>query len=295
MPLPRVSFRRLIKPLLLVLLVCGALLSSRTDIGRAYQAVAGSLHNFTELVVGVGARPLSAMASALRDEAHEPEHFQQLVEANRRIESQQNIILRLWRENQQLRRENAALQEIRSELGRKRYVFRPARVMSRSTDPVSRTVTLNRGTGAGLIEGAAVVSGPHLVGRIIEVGRLTADVQLITAPGTEFQALITPPVWSVESLPEQRLRQPARFEHKGGGRFEAIAREDMLVNVGDVAHLADPSPRWPESAQGMIVGKVIEIAPVHEPPLRKKIVIEPLDELFYRDRVLVVLPREQRQ
>ncbi|NBC11056.1 MAG: hypothetical protein GVY24_04870 [Planctomycetes bacterium] len=291
MGLPRVSFRRLVKPLLLALLVGGALLSSRTDLGRAYQAAAGSLHHFAELVVGVGARPLSAMASALRDRTHQPEHFQQLVQANRRIESQQNVILRLWRENQQLQRENAALQEIRRQLGRQRYTFRPARVMSRSTDPASRTVTLNRGADAGLVKGAAVVSGPHLVGRVVEVGRLTADVQLVTAPGTTFQALITPPVWTVESMPEQRLRQPARFEHQGGRRFDAIAHEDMQANIGDVAHLSDPSPRWPASAQGMIVGEVVKIAPVHEPPLRKKIVIEPIDELFYRDRVVVVLPK----
>ncbi len=291
MALPRVSFRRWIKPGLLVLLVVGALVPASSGIGRAYQAVTGAAHSVVELFIGVGARPFAALASQFRDDPHEPAHFAELVEANRRIEYQQNLILQLWQENQRYRRENAALQEIRRQLDRQRYLPRPARVLGRSTDPATRTVTLNRGAGAGMVEGATVVTGPHLLGRIVKVGRLTADVQLITAPGTTLQAVITPPVWTVDTLPPERLREPAQFKLDGAGRFTAIAHQDMTVNLGDIAHLSDPSPHWSDSAQGMIVGEVVEIAPVHEPPLRKKIVIEPLDDLFYRDEVTVILPR----
>ncbi len=290
--MPRVSSRRLIKPAGLVLLVVGALLPMRSDLGRVYQALVGSAHHLVQPVVAVGARPFAALTAALRDDPHDPRHFRDLSQANRRIETQRSTILQLWRENEQLRRENAALQEIRRQLGRERYVFRPARVMARSTDPATRTITLNRGAAAGVAEGAAVVSGPHLVGLVVDAGRVTCDVQLITAPGTQFQAVIAPEVWTLQTIPEQRLRQPARFKRTESGRFVAVVHEDMLVSVGDVAHLSDPTPTWPDSAQGRIVGQVVEVAPVHEPPLRKRVVLEPLDELFFRDEVTIILPRQ---
>lgn len=60
----------------------------------------------------------------------------------------------------------------------------PARVVSTSPSNFQLTITIDRGTDAGVAKGMPVVAGAGLVGRVIDVSRLRSTVLLITDPSS---------------------------------------------------------------------------------------------------------------
>jgi hypothetical protein len=112
-------------------------------------------------------------------------------------------------------------------------------------------------------------------------------VALITTPQWQLEAVILPRQWQQgEATPERvarRLDRIAQFEPVGPQRLAAVVYEDMAVDVGDLVHLKDS--RWPGSAQGLVIGEVVEVEPMHDPQLRKRVIVEPRVELAHVPRV----------
>ena len=278
------SIRPLLVPALLAALFVCAFLPSR------WMGWTRVPHGAAEAMVGPVARLFTLVAGSVRPETDDPIHLRDLHVLNRELQEQYAKNLRLEEENYRLRRENAALQELRERFDRSDFVPRMAQVMGRSIESSTRTLTINRGARAQLREGMPVVIDANLVGRLTSVGRVTSTVQLITTPGTKINAVLTPPTWEQGRLARERLRQVVQFEALPNGRLQADAHRDVQAHIGDIAHLRDLDG-WPESVQGMILGRVVDVQSLDEPVLRIRITVEPLRPLQHLDEVTLIVPR----
>jgi len=101
---------------------------------------------------------------------------------------------RLRNENEQLRLENAAMNEILLENERLRdalafkHLQPPASVMTqvigKESSPSSSTITINKGSDDGIDKGMAVITAEGVVGKVQTVLPGTAKVMLLTDPGS---------------------------------------------------------------------------------------------------------------
>jgi len=69
-----------------------------------------------------------------------------------------------------------------------RYKLTAAQIIGRAPAPWFSIVEINKGLSAGIKKGQAVVAPSGVVGRIIEVGQLTAKVALLTDPTSSVAA-----------------------------------------------------------------------------------------------------------
>lgn len=275
------SIRSLIIPALLVgVVVCAFLPSNWLGWTRGP-------HKIVETMIGPVSQLMSAVAGSVGDEQEDPIHLADLQKANRLLQEQYARNLRLEEEVIRLRRENAALQDLQERFNRTEYRTIMADVMGRSIETDVRALTINRGQRAGLRNDIPAVIDANVVGRLTSVGRVTATVELITTPGTKLNAILTPPTWS-GSLPAAR-RRLVQFDAMPDGTLQALAPDDLPVNIDDIAHLRDDS--WPNSVNGMILGRVINVESLDDPPLRIRITIAPLRTLQYLDEVTLIVPK----
>lgn len=231
--------------------------------------------------------PLKSLSDTIRgEEAEHPDFGSEedvLVELERRM--QQVVALEeALREAQEM---IVMLSQSRELLSLEGYQLLPARVTGYSGDSTNPTITIDKGTTKGVYEGAPVLHGISLVGRVSAAYPLTADVQLITAKGTQLQVRILPP--TTGQAPRELVEM---IELEEGGRwFEVLVEKDEPVEVGDLASLVDE--RWPPEARGYFVGAVKRILEDPADPLRfKRLIIEPLPPLQSLSRVTVLAPVE---
>lgn len=102
--------------------------------------------------------------------------------------------------------------------------LRAARVIGLGLDPGTEVVRVDQGALDGLRRGAPVLNGEGLVGRVLEVGWTSADVQLLADPRV--------------SVPAKVLRTGARGRVRGaGGRAFGLELSEVLrsddVQPGD--------------------------------------------------------------
>ncbi len=273
--------------LILAVFVC-AFVPTDGGLGDLYQGLSKRLRGVAVFAVQPIAHVFS-LVGTLRDEQKRPVYQQDLVAANELLQLRQGEIARLRAENQRLLKENAALQKLTEIFDPKLNDYVRPTVTGRSADPAGAVLTINAGRDAQLVEGLIVVSGPNLLGRVVEVGGRSASVELITAPGTRINAHIKPAVWPADALPEARQRL-CQFDAKPDGTLEAIVEEDFVAEVGDLARLEDSD--WPYAARGMVLGEVVAVEDTEELALRKRVVVRPIPSVRFLGRVTVVVPRE---
>lgn len=267
--------------LLLFVVVC-AFLPAR------FQPFAKPMHRAVNTVVQPVSHLFSIVASSVRDETRTPPDIAERQQLYEELQLRYAAIRRLEDENQQLRRDLAALQQLSREFDRRTYQFRQAEVTGRSVESTASTITINAGTASGIAEGHAVVSGASLLGQVIDAGARVSQVRLITAPRSRVQAVVVPRMWAGPGSPRQAA-QLCQFEVVGPRRLEAVVPEAYAIGLGDLARLKDDG--WPVAAQGMVLGEVIAIEPIAEPVLRKRIVIETIVSVRYLRHVTVIVPR----
>ncbi|MFW6059675.1 MAG: rod shape-determining protein MreC [Phycisphaeraceae bacterium] len=200
----------------------------------------------------------------------------------------------LQRRHRDLRERLAQLQQIQSLAERSeqwdfsgvRYV--QARVTGLTGAPNAPTLNIARGTRAGIREGAIIVRGYNLVGRVVHAGPATSEVKLITAPQTKLQATLLPPADATDS----RDSLPVQLEVRDDGEtFGVQVRRGEPVQAGDLAHLDDP--RFPREAQSYIVGQVISVQRAPDDPyLFQEIVVKPILPLTGLSEVTALVPVE---
>jgi len=284
----RASLRKPMIPATFALLIAGAFWPTGGVLGRAYQQVAWSLHELAMMAVGPVARPFSDLTVAVRGDDQTPIYLDDLDQLNEELARRDVLIRNYYEQLVRLRREVQALQQLAPRLERQGYVPRLANVIARTRSAGGLSITIDRGRRGGIVEGLPVVDLPNLIGRVTAVGPVTATVKLITSPGMELEAAITPP----PAPGEQVLRIKARclLEARDDGTFITTDIEQGVdVAVDDIAYLSDRD--WAEITQGMVIGRVVEVEDIHEPVLRQRVVVEPYVDPMRVGEVTVSVPR----
>lgn len=148
-----------------------------------------------------------------------------------------------------------------------------ATVIGSSTDSWTRTITLDKGTNAGIDVGMPVTDEYGAVGQVIQVSATSATVRLLTDENSSVSAMI------------QSTRAQGMVEGQADGTLRLnLIRTDQTVNVGDVIVTSGLGGVFPK---GLPLGKVTS---VNKTPgaLYYDIVVEPFSSSDSFEEVLVI-------
>lgn len=146
--------------------------------------------------------------------------FASLRQENRILRERINLLNRRIDELKILSVENDRLKTLLAFKKSVPYSTIPAQVIGRDPTNWSNTIIIDKGSSSGLRENRAVLFTKGLVGRLVEIGRTSAKVLLITDPNSKVGVLI------------QRNRQ--------GGIL--VGRPDGLCKVVYIALDSDAAP-----------------------------------------------------
>jgi hypothetical protein len=133
-------------------------------------------------------------------------------------------------------------------------------------------------------EGDIAIVGRDIIGRVIRVGMTRIEVRPSTHKDVGLiRAAIVPAHPGKEHGPPLRAEALVRSDGVGGLYAEVPA--DSGVVIGDLVVLDDTS--WPEVGLGLVLGVVIETAPMDAAPLRHSVLIVPRRQA--RDLVRLVV------
>lgn len=176
--------------------------------------------------------------------------------------------------------------------------FLSARVTSWTGRPGGTALTINKGSKQGVEPGMVVTDGINLVGRVVDAGGVTAYVSLITSLTAPLEVRIVPPTMAANRQWPGYLQYDSNQQH-----FWASVEIQQPMEVGDLAHLAGDASTpgvtppaggtaggWPPEAWGLIVGRVTRIERDADPLNFKRVVVEPMVNLTYLTRVIVLVP-----
>jgi len=109
-----------------------------------------------------------------------------------------------------------------------------------------RSLTVNRGRGDGIAQQTPVIVPDGLVGRVVQVHRAAAVVQLLNDPASTVGAVV------------QRTRTAGLVEGDAGGtvRFKFMARDGASVTLGDLVVTSGLGTTFPK---GLPVGRVVKV------------------------------------
>lgn len=166
----------------------------------------------------------------------------------------ENAVLR--EENEQLRVMSLQAGETREENARLRRLLvlkdrlplstLAGEVIGREAGGWVRSLTVDRGRGDGIKQQTPVIVPNGLVGRVVQVHRSAAVVQLLNDPASTVGAVV------------QRTRTAGLVEGDAGGtvRFKFMARDGASVAPGDLVVTSGLGTLFPK---GLPVGRVVKI------------------------------------
>ena len=119
-------------------------------------------------------------------------------------------------------------------------------VIGREAGGWVRSLTVNRGRGDGIAQQTPVIVPDGLVGRVAQVHRGAAVIQLLNDPASTVGALV------------QRTRTAGLVEGDAGGtvRFKFMARDGASVAPGDLVVTSGLGTLFPK---GLPVGRVVKV------------------------------------
>jgi len=171
-----------------------------------------------------------------------------------KVVRRENVALR--GENEQLRVQAMQVGETREENARLRRLLMlrdrlplatlAGEVIGREAGGWVRSLTVNRGRGDGIAQQTPVIVPDGLVGRVVQVHRGAAVVQLLNDPASTVGAVV------------QRTRTAGLVEGDAGGtvRFKFMARDGASVAPGDLVVTSGLGTLFPK---GLPVGRVVKI------------------------------------
>ncbi len=166
----------------------------------------------------------------------------------------ENTVLR--GENEQLRvmslhagetrEENARLRRLLALKSRLPLATLAGEVIGREAGGWVRSLTVNRGRGDGIAQQTPVIVPDGLVGRVVQVHRGAAVIQLLNDPASTVGAVVL------------RTRTAGLVEGDAGGtvRFKFMARDGSSVAPGDLVVTSGLGTLFPK---GLPVGRVMKI------------------------------------
>ncbi|UCC66687.1 MAG: rod shape-determining protein MreC [Deltaproteobacteria bacterium] len=193
---------------------------------------------------------------------------------NRRLQAE---LLRLQRENDELRESAEAVRRLRRLLLFKKQVSAsmvPAEVIASSPSSWFRTIVINKGQRDGVRKGMPVVTWEGVVGQVIR-----------TSPGSSIILLIIDRNSSVDAL-VQRTRTKGILEGEGGARCQLryVPRTDE-IQVGDRIVTSGLGGIFPK---GLLIGKVVRVEK-REYGLFQEVAVTPGAEFSRLEEVMVIL------
>jgi rod shape-determining protein MreC len=191
----------------------------------------------------------------------------------RRLNGEVEALKRRIEESKPVADENERLKEI---LDFKRSIplsTIPAEVIGRDPSNWSNSIIIAKGLSAGIRPNSAVLSTKGLVGRVLEVGRGSSKILLITDPNSKVGVVI------------QRNRQGGMLVGRPDGKCRMVyIALDSDVNKGDKVITAGLGSIFP---RGILVGEVVAVG--KEPGrLYKYAVIKPAQEMSKLEEVLCI-------
>lgn len=194
---------------------------------------------------------------------------------------QQNQQLLL--ENQQLRSDLQQIEGVRLQNGRLRNLLAfvdevdraalPAQIIGEDASNWARTVTINKGSRAGLRDGLAVVAAEGVVGRIIKTSPNSARVLLVTDASSNVAALV------------QRTRTRGVVQGRGAKLTLKYALRDADIVTDDLLVTSGMGGVFPK---GLILGRV-EIAQRDELDLFQQVEVAPVVDFSHLEEVMVLV------
>ncbi len=251
---------------------------------------------WTPILATVVRVPLQPLAQAgvqvshwLRPGTDEAGESEALREQMTQLEKTRGLLHGARLQIESLLEEIAALQEARGLRPGVEITPIVARVSGRPADRVGGPVRINAGVRHGVVAGAIVVyRGGHLVGRVAEgVARLSSSVIPITDGSIGLVEGIVLP--ADDPVADVRTRPHIQLVADGHGGLAGDLDRTIVIRVGDIVLLADPS--WPDSAQGLIIGKVTSVETKDLQPLLKTVTVEPKYEARRVASVTVITER----
>jgi len=280
---PSLSQRRALAAIVVLLIISSMLPSG------AGAWVAAAPRQWIEALTMPLAHPLHALGVRLRGQTPANDETLNHEQVLQNLAQAANYARRLEAENRQLREQIAQYEMLKrlDDEGRVNLEgvhFLSADVTGWSGRGPGRLLTINRGKNHDVQDGQVVTDGINLVGRVVDVGGMTASVQLITAEDRRIEVRITPPLSAEPTRDVPGHLQP----HHKKGIFTMPVEIQSPVQVGDLAHLSGGA--WPNEALGFVVGKVTSFAEDPDPLNFRTVVVEPAIDLMHLQRVVVLVP-----
>lgn len=147
-----------------------------------------------------------------------------------------------------------------------------AEVVAREWNGFTRALTINRGRSDGLVRLAPVIVTAGVVGRVVDLRRGSAVIQLVTDPASAIGGVVS------------RTRAQGLVEGVAGGRMriKVQAREEAIT-VGDVVYTSGMAGIFPK---GLPLGRITR---VHAPTgVFRTADVEPSVDLAKVEEVLVL-------
>ena len=197
--------------------------------------------------------------------------FASLREENRLLRDRIDLLNRRIEESASLSAENRRLKDILDFKNEIPYAAIPAEVIGRDPTNWSNSLIIDKGAVQGIKQGKAVISMRGLVGRVLELGRYSSRILLITDPNSKVGTVI------------QRNRQGGILVGRPDGRCKMIyIALDSDVAKGDKVITAGFGSIFP---RGILIGDVVAVG--KEPGrLYKYAIVRPAQDMTKLEEVL---------
>jgi rod shape-determining protein MreC len=199
--------------------------------------------------------------------------FASLKNENKLLRDRLSLVVRQVEEIKVIYGENKRLKELLELKKTLPYTTIPAQVIGRDPSNWSNSIVIDKGAIQGIRSSKAVLSPRGLVGRVVEVGRHSSRILLITDPASKVGVLV------------QRNRQGGILVGRPDGKCKMIYISlDSDVAAGDRVITAGFGSVFPKN---ILVGDVVKVD--REPGrLYKYAIVEPAQDLSKLEEVLCI-------
>lgn len=200
--------------------------------------------------------------------------FAALREENRILRDRLDLLTRMAEETRAINDENARLRNLLDFRKIIPYTSMPAQVIGRDPSNWSNSMIIDKGSANGIKQNMAVMSTRGIVGRIVEIGKYSSKVLLITDPNLKVGVLI------------RRNRQGGVMIGRPGDRCKIIyIALDSDAKAGDKVITAGFGGVFPK---GILVGEIEKVGK-EEGRLYKYAIVKPSQDLSKLEEVLCII------